>query len=220
MSCQIFLGSLEPLLMIGKKERKKEREGGRNWERGGRIKDFHLHLLFQILVLLFHTDSLPLFFSGSFPEQKEAVTCRLNGLCQHLSSAPNLRLGLLVFPPSSSQSIHTQGGFWVMWVWVLWSRAGLLTLQSPCCTWRVKMSSSSSWGIERNWWNNAQKVSGMIHKPQSLLSPDHLHDFHRPSFFQKEPVKGVVERKVAAAVGSSTEEMNGADLMCNKITKR
>lgn len=109
MSRQIFLGSLEPLLMIGKKKKKKkEREGGRNWERGGRIKDFHLRLLFQILVLLFHTDSLPLFFSGSFPDQKEAVTCRLNGLCQHLSSAPSLRLGLLFFPPSSSQSIHTQ----------------------------------------------------------------------------------------------------------------
>lgn len=36
------------------------------------------------------------------------MTCRLNGHCQHLSSAPNLRLGLLFFPPSSSQSTHTQ----------------------------------------------------------------------------------------------------------------
>ena len=87
---------------------KKEREGGRDWERGGRIQDFHLCLLFQILVLLSHTDSLPLFSSGSFPDQKEAVTYKLKGLCQHLSSAPNLRLGLLFFPPSSSQSAHAQ----------------------------------------------------------------------------------------------------------------
>ena len=84
---------------------KKEREGGRDWERGGRIQDFHLCLLFQILVLLSHTDSLPFFSSGSFPDQKEAVTYKLKGLCQHLSSAPNLRLGLLFFPPSSSQII-------------------------------------------------------------------------------------------------------------------
>ncbi|MXQ86727.1 hypothetical protein E5288_WYG013127 [Bos mutus] len=49
------------------------------------------HFLQLILVLLSHIDSLPLFFSGSFPDQKEAVTYKLKGLCQHLSSAPNLR---------------------------------------------------------------------------------------------------------------------------------
>ena len=36
------------------------------------------------------------------------MTYKLKGLCQHLSSAPNLRLGLLFFPPSSSQSAHAQ----------------------------------------------------------------------------------------------------------------